>query len=386
MHTNNTFKMVAKTAQGLEDVLVTELTQLGAAGVVKGLRMVEFTGNMELLYKANYALRTAISILKPIAAFEATNENDLYKGVYKIDWSQYLDVDQTFSVHSTVHSPHFQHSHFAALKVKDAIADQFRVMKGSRPNVDVENPSVKIDLHIQMGRVNLSLDSSGDPLFKRGYRTATGLAPINEVLAAGMILLSGWDGKSSFIDPMCGSGTIAIEAAMIAANIAPGKFRPKYGFQTWKNYDEALFKQSCASFPVNKMEMPSILASDSDKHVLDAARKNIENAGLEHFVRVRHCRFEDLERPGENGTLIFNPPYGERLQDEDLTTFYGMVGSTLKHHFYGYEAWLITSSPSGMKSIGLKPAKKHILFNGALECRYLKFELYGGSKKQKDCS
>ena len=235
------FELIAKTFMGLEPVLAKELTQLGANDIQIGRRMVSFSGNKELMYRANFQLRTAIRILKPIKHFKAKSADDVYDEVKKIDWSQYLSLDKTFAVDSVVFSDEFRHSKFVAYKVKDAIVDQFRETQGKRPNISVANPDIRLNMHIAEYDCTLSLDSSGESLHRRGYRQESVEAPLNEVLAAGMILMTGWQGDTDFIDPMCGSGTLPIEAALIAHNMAPGLFRKEYAFEKWPDFDKDLF-------------------------------------------------------------------------------------------------------------------------------------------------
>lgn len=379
------FKMVAKTFRGLEEVLHNELENLGATNLIKGNRMVEFTGNQEMLYKANFHLRTALKILKPIFEFKVKNEDELYKSIQTIDWSNYFDLKNTFSVDSVVFSNNFSHTKYVALKVKDAIVDQFREKFGKRPYVDADDPDLRINIHISNETCTVSLDSSGDSLHKRGYRIKTNKAPLNEVLAAGMILLSGWDQKSLFIDPMCGSGTLIIEAAMMAHNIPPGLYRKKFGFETWKDFDSDLLEDIYEEeSPENKIDI-NIIGADISEIATRISLENIENAALKRKIDLITKPIEDFIPPrDEIGTIITNPPYGERLKKNEINDFYKSLGDKFKKSFKGYNIWMLSSNFEAIKNIGLHPSKKMTLFNGALECKFLNYEIYEGSKKRKD--
>jgi putative N6-adenine-specific DNA methylase len=377
-------RFVAKTLYGLEKVLAEELTGLGAANVQTGNRAVFLEGDKSLLYRANYNVRTALSFLMPIAEFRIKSKDDLYKAGLKIEWDRYMDPDDTFSITPVINSPHFPHTGYPGLILKDAVADFFRHKAGRRPSVDNNNPETLINLHISNDLVTVSLDSSVVPLFKRGYRQENTSAPLNEVLAAGILLLSGWNVSSGLTDPMCGSGTIPIEAGLIACNIPPGKFRSFYGFQKWKDFDESLFeniKQECDNQIVHSNV--KISGSDISDETLQYAKANVIKAGLSDVVILEQTDFKDLRSKEDSGFIIMNPPYGQRLQPEDIDRLYSMIGTTLKHNFPGYIAWLITSNKESVKNIGLKPKEKHILFNGALECILLKYEMYSGTKKHK---
>ncbi len=377
------FNLIAKTFAGLEDVLANELTVLGAADVKKLKRAVSFSGDNATMYRANYFLRTALCVLKPIAEFDAKDEDALYKEVGRINWGLYLSNDRTFAVSATVYSSVFTHSKYVSLKVKDAIVDQFRRRTGRRPDVDTLNPDLRIEVHIAERHVILLLNSSGEPLYKRGYRQATVKAPINEVLAAGMILLSGWNAQSDFLDPMCGSGTLLIEAALIAYGIAPGSYRRQFGFELWHDFDADLF----ADISEEQIAVPefkyTICGSDVAPGAVRAADENIRSAFLSKKVKVELHNFFDLRPSSAQGTIITNPPYGERLQPNDLRIFYQKIGDKLKLDFSGYEAWLIGSNQDLMKYIGLHPERKIKLYNGALECSFRKFSLYNGSKREQ---
>ncbi|WOI23170.1 THUMP domain-containing class I SAM-dependent RNA methyltransferase [Nonlabens ulvanivorans] len=377
---SQSFKMIAKTLFGLEEVLEKELRQLGATRIEKGVRMVSFEGDLGFMYKANMMLRTAIRILVPIHSFRARNEVDLYDGIYQMDWSKYLTAHDTLAVHGTVASQYFNHSQYVALKTKDAIVDQIRNNTGRRPDVDTKHPDLRVSVHINDQKVDVSIDSSGEPLFKRGYRQETNIAPINEVLAAGLILLSDWDQRSQFIDPMCGSGTIAIEAAMIAANIAPNLNRPEFGFEKWPNYDNALFEmiqESCLK-KMREFEGP-IIARDADGYTLEKAKENVKNANLQDFIKLEKGDFF-RDHQSAQAFIMFNPPYDERIEI-DTDAFYKSIGDTLKQRYTGSTAWLITGNLEALKSVGLRPSRKIKVYNGKLEARFVKYEMYRGTKK-----
>lgn len=379
------FKMVAKTFRGLEDVLYNELVNIGAADLKKGNRMVEFTGDKALMYKANFHLRTALRVLKPIAEFKVKNETELYNSVQTIDWNKYFDLENTFAVDSVVHSDYFSHSKYVALKVKDSIVDQFREKFKKRPNVEVENPDIRISIHISHNICTVSLDSSGDSLHKRGYRIKTHKAPLNEVLAAGMILISGWDKKSVFIDPMCGSGTLVIEAAMIANNIPPGIYRKKFGFETWKDFDSELLEEIYEEeSPASEIEI-KVIGSDVSEIAIRISKDNIDNATLKRKIELFIKPIEDFIPPNdETGIVITNPPYGERIKKNEINDFYKLLGDRFKNSFKGYNIWVLSSNFEAIKHIGLHPSKKITLFNGALECKFFNYTIYEGSKKRKN--
>jgi putative N6-adenine-specific DNA methylase len=380
-------KLIAKTIYGLEKVLFDELISLGAEKVKSVNRAVVFEGDQYLLYKANYCLRTAMSVLVQIAEFRIRSSDDLYKNCLRVNWKEYLDPEHTFSVVPVVNSPIFRHTGYAGLLLKDAIADWFRKKEGKRPSVDTSDPDIVFNLHISNDLVTVSLDSSVVPLYKRGYRKEQGSAPINEILAAGIILLSGWKAETSFLDPMCGSGTIPIEAALIASDIPAGRFRQFYGFQRWRDYNEELLLQ-VRKESESKAHIPATTISGSDisENAVSMTRKNVESAGLSDIITISKNDFCDLKASGNEGVIIMNPPYGQRIKSADNDKLYGMIGSTLKHSFPGYQAWLITSDKDSLKQVGLKPAKKTALFNGSIECLLVKYELYHGSKKNKQCN
>jgi len=381
---DKTFKMFAKTLQGLEEVLKQELIELGAANVKTGKRVVEFYGDKTLLYKANFYLRTALKILKPIAEFKAQNEEELYDKVQSVSWDSFFDVNQTFAIDSTVYSQYFSHSKYIALKVKDAIVDQFRDKYKKRPYVETENPDMQVNIHISNDLCTLSLDSSGESLHKRGYRTKATKAPLNEVLAAGMILLSGWDKKSNFIDPMCGSGTLLIEAAMIAYNIPPGIYRQKFAFETWKDFDSVLLENIYEEDVENNDFNAKIIGADISEIAIRVAKHNIANAALKRKIDLNIIPIENFKPPEKaKGIVITNPPYGERLKKDKIKEFYATLGDIFKNKFEGYAVWMLSNNMEAIKFIGLKPSQKITLFNGPLECKFLNYEIYQGSKKTK---
>ncbi|WP_234859133.1 THUMP domain-containing class I SAM-dependent RNA methyltransferase [Aquimarina aquimarini] len=381
---SNSFKMVAKTFYGFEEILASELRKLGAQQVEIGNRMVSFYGDTGFMYKANLCLRTALKILKPIASKRIRNEKDLYDFIQSINWSSYLSHEDTFAIYATVNSTIFTHSRFISLKTKDAIVDKFRKEGGERPNVDTEYPDLTINIHIQQDLCTVSLDSSGGSLHHRGYRTITNIAPINEVLAAGLLLLSGWDGQSDFLDPMCGSGTLAIEAAMIACNIPANLNRKEFAFEKWLDWDMDLFEkieEAC----LNKVRdfKYSIIGMDKAPSAVRKARTNVENANLSDYISIKEDNFFDTKKETENHLhMVFNPPYGERLQ-LNVEEFYAQIGDTLKQSYPGTNAWFITSNLEGLKHVGLRPSRKIKVFNGKLESKLVKYEMYAGSKRTK---
>jgi putative N6-adenine-specific DNA methylase len=380
----NNFKMVAKTFFGFEEILAKELQQLGAQNVEPGIRVVHFAGDKGFMYKANIALRTAIKILKPIYHFRAFNEVSLYKGIGGIDWSKYMNASQTFVIDATVHSDFFNHSEFIAQKCKDAIVDQFRTRTGQRPSIDKVHPDLRINIHIDKDQCSVSLDTSGASLHHRGYRTATNIAPINEVLAAGMLLLSGWEGRSDFLDPMCGSGTILAEAAMIACNIPANINRKEFAFEKWNDWDNALFDTVTESLLKKVREFNyTISGYDKAPSAVVKAKDNIRNANLDDYITIAERDFFSSEKENTGPLhLLFNPPYGERL-DIEMERFYREIGDTLKNGYPNTNAWFITANLESLKFVGLKPSRKIKLFNGSLEARLVKYEMYEGSRRTK---
>lgn len=378
------FKMVAKTFFGFEEILEKELFQLGAQNVVKGTRSVSFHGDKGFMYKANLALRTALKILKPIHTFKAYNEQMLYDGIQKVDWSDYLKVQQSFVVETTLYSEQFTHSQFVAQKVKDAIVDQFKTNTGARPSIDKDFPDLRIHIHIDRDFCTLSLDTSGVSLHQRGYKTATNIAPINEVLAAGMLILSGWDGNAHFLDPMCGSGTIVAEAAMIACNIPANINRKEFAFERWQDWDSELFDKVLESLLKKTREFHyTIVGCDKAPSAVEKAKDNIINANLDEYITIKQADFFQSEKEVEGPLhVVFNPPYGERLNIE-MERFYREIGDTMKQNYPGTNAWFITANLEALKFVGLRPSRKIKLFNGKLEARFVKYEMYAGSKRTK---
>jgi putative N6-adenine-specific DNA methylase len=372
------FDMVAKTFLGLEGVLADELRALGAEDVNEGNRVVAFKGDKEMLYRANFACRTAVRVLKPFLKLRSSSADDLYEQLKSFDWEQLMQVNTTFAIDATVYSEEFNNSRFVTYRVKDAIADFFNEKYGKRPSIRLTNPDIRLDVHISGRDVTLSLDSSGDPLFKRGWRVAQTDAPINEVLAAGIILLSGWDGKTDLIDPMCGSGTFLIEAALIGANIAPGVYRDHYAFQQWPDYDADLFDKVYNDDSAEREFTHKIYGSDIEGKAIAIARANVKNAGLNKYIELERRDFNEIELVPEGGTLISNPPYGERLNVEDIEALYREMGFKFKHTFKGYNIWLICNNEELYHKVGLKPSVRYKLNNGGLDCELLQYVIFDG--------
>ena len=377
--------MLAKTFKGLEQVLATELVQLGANNVQVERRAVSFTGDKRMLYTANMCLRTASRVLVPILSFKAQKADDIYEQVKALDWSQYMTVKTTFQIDATVYSDYFRHSQFVTYRVKDAIVDYWMERENQRPSVKLEGADLYLNVHIAGDRVTLSLDSSGESLHKRGYRVANTQAPINEALAAGMLLLAGWNGQSDFYDPMCGSGTLLIEAALIARNIAPGVYRQGFAFEKWADFDADLWDEVYNDDSREREFKHKIYGSDAGFYAVQAATKNIQSASLQRDIEVKQIRVEELRLADTNteGALVMiNPPYGERLsQDKNVLRLYQDMGTALKHQFSGATAWVISSNEGALKCIGLRPAKKIHLVNGDLDCLFNKYELFKGDRK-----
>ena len=388
--------MLAKTFKGLEEVLAQELTELGANDVLIERRAVSFMGDKALLYRANFCLRTAIRILVEIAkpqrlaiSKNTKPEDALYEAVKAIDWSKYMTAETTFAIDATVYSETFRNSRFVTYRVKDAIADYWQEKAGKRPNVKVSDPDLLVNVHIANETVTVSLDSSGESLHKRGYRVATTEAPINEVLAAGMLLIAGWKGQSDFYDPMCGSGTLPIEAALIARNIAPGVFRKSFAFEKWLDFDADLWSDIYNDDSREREFDHKIYGSDASFYAIQQATKNVKSAGVAKDVELKQIRMEELKplTPNpitSNPLIMINPPYGERLaSNKDMEDLYGKIGTALKHQFAGATAWIISSNDAAMKCIGLKPSKKMRLLNGELDCQFNKYELFNGKRNDR---
>ena len=390
------YRMLAKTFKGLEEVLAQELTELGANDVLIERRAVSFMGDKALLYRANFCLRTAIRILVEIAkpqrlaiSKNTKPEDALYEAVKAIDWSKYMTAETTFAIDATVYSETFRNSRFVTYRVKDAIADYWQEKAGKRPNVKVSDPDLLVNVHIANETVTVSLDSSGESLHKRGYRVATTEAPINEVLAAGMLLIAGWKGQSDFYDPMCGSGTLPIEAALIARNIAPGVFRKSFAFEKWLDFDADLWSDIYNDDSREREFDHKIYGSDASFYAIQQATKNVKSAGVAKDVELKQIRMEELKplTPNpltSNPLIMINPPYGERLaSNKDMEDLYGKIGTALKHQFAGATAWIISSNEAAMKCIGLKPSKKMRLLNGELDCQFNKYELFNGKRNDR---
>ena len=375
------FELIAKTFMGLEPVLAEELTQLGANNVQIGRRMVSFTGDKEMMYRANFQLHTAIRILKPIKHFKARSAEEVYDQIQKIKWDDILDVKKTFSVDSVVYSEEFRNSRFVTYKVKDAIVDWFREKQGTRPNISVSNPDIRLNIHIAEDNATLSLDSSGESLHRRGYRQEQVEAPLNEVLAAGMILMTGWKGECDFIDPMCGSGTIAIEAALIARNISPGVFRKEFAFEKWNDFDQDLFDAIYNDDSQERVFEHHIYGYDVDMKAVNTANLNVRAAGLTKDITISQADFKDFTQPAEKSIIVMNPPYGERISTPNLLNTYKMIGERFKKAFAGNEAWVLSYREECFEQIGLKPSIKIPVFNGSLECEFRKYVMFDGKMK-----
>jgi putative N6-adenine-specific DNA methylase len=391
MKKNKDFLIVAKTFKGLEEVLAQELIELGANELQLERRAVSFRGDKALLYRANFCLRTALRVLVPIATFKAKDTDALYEQLKKLSWSDYMTADSTFAIDATVYSESFRNSRFVTYRVKDAIADYWIERAHKRPNVDVENPDLRLNVHIAKEQVTVSLDSSGDSLHKRGYRVATTEAPISEVLAAGMLLLAGWKGQSDFYDPMCGSGTLLIEAALIARNIAPGVFRKEFGFERWPDFDADLWNDIYNDDSAEREFDHKIYGSDASFYAIQQATKNVKAAGVQKDIELKQIRMEEIKWENEkmnkceNALVMLNPPYGERLaSNKDMEDLYGKIGTALKHQFTGATAWIISSNAAAMKCIGLKPTQKLHLLNGELDCQFNQYELFQGKRKDNN--
>jgi putative N6-adenine-specific DNA methylase len=384
LNTDKTISYVATTFYGLEQVLSEELHNLKAKNIAIHNRAVSFNGNKKLLYEANLKLRTALRILQPIVSFNVSNQQDLYNGAKAVKWDNYMHAEQSIYIHAISNHPAFNNTMFVAQKVKDAIADYFREIAGKRPSINKIDPDIQIQVHLSKDKCTISLDSSGIPLYKRGYRKETGEAPLNEVLAAGMVLLSKWDANKALIDPMCGSGTILIEAALHALNIAPGKFRKFFAFQRWKDYDKDLFdKIKLLAIENEKKKNLKIIGCDRSQKVLFSAVKNIEAAGLDNIIELNKKEMHEFTPPNGGGWVITNPPYGERIRlTESIDNFYKTIGDILKKKYSGYEAWIISSNLEALKKIGLSASRKITLYNGSLECKLLRYEIYDGTKKK----
>ena len=373
--------MIAKTLYGLEDILAEELLALGANNIQTGRRMVSFTGDLGLLYKTNFHCRTALRILKPIARFKAKNADAVYWKAKEVKWEDYIPLDKTFAIDSVVYSEEFNHSKFVAYKTKDAIVDYFTEKFGERPSVRVNNPELYLHIHISHDDCTLSLDSSGESLHKRGYRIEQTEAPLNEVLAAGMILKTGWRGESNFVDPMCGSGTLLIEAAMIALNIPPGIYRKEFAFEKWVDFDSKLFEHIYNDDSNERKFAFKCYGSDISPVAIGMAEKNVRNAALMKYVDLKVVPFQQYSEAPQPGIMVTNPPYGERLSSHNLGELYSMIGERLKHVFAGYNVWIISHKEECFDRISLHPSEKAELMNGHLTCEYRRYEMFEGTNK-----
>ncbi len=374
------FKMIAKTFKGLEDVLAAELINLGANDVEIQRRAVSFTGDKSLLYKSNLHLRTATRVLMPIFEFSATNPDEVYEAIKNFNWETIMDINTTFAIDTTVYSDEFRHSKFVSYRVKDAIVDFFMEKHNNRPSVNLTNPNLTIHLHIANKTCSVSLDSSGESLHKRGWRVAQTEAPINEVLAAGMLLMAGWDGSRDLVDPMCGSGTVLIEAAMIALNIPPGIYRSSFAFEKWRDFDEELFDTLYNDDTVEKEFTHKIYGSDCAMRAVRIAEQNVKSAGLSKYIELTSMPLQKIEVERHDCLVVTNPPYGERITSPDIVKLYADLGTCMKHKFLNSEVWVISSADDLLKHIGLKPARRIRLTNGQLDCWYNKYEIFEGKR------
>jgi len=377
-------KFIAKTLEGLEEILADELSDMGAQDIEIWKRAVAYSGDKMTLYRSNLMLRTCLKVLVFMKEFSVENEIELYNEIKKIPWEDYLGLEDTFAIDSVVNSEKFRHANFIALKAKDAIADRFREKYNQRPNVDTQDPTLKINIHIRENIVTLSLDSSGQSLHMRGYRKHSVDAPLNEVLAAGLVLMSSWDKTSTLIDPMCGSGTILCEAARIAGKIPPQSPDRAFAFKKWKSYDPELWKMVCdeAEAKINTKDIPSLLGYDINQKAAQVAITNIGEAGLSEFIKIEKEDFFYLEG-SQDIILIFNPPYDGRLKEKDVLDFYSFIGDKLKLSFQGCTAWILSGHMAAMKNIGLRPSAKKSLLNGSIPSLFCRYDMYAGSKKQK---
>lgn len=375
--------VVIKTLQGLEDVLAQECRQLGFRDIEILNRAVRIRAGQKDVYRANYHLRTALKVLVPVNHFLAETEDALYEGVRQTDWGLFLDPSMTLAVEVVLHSRLFSHSKFLAQKTKDAIVDQIREHTNRRPRVDLESPDIRISLHIDENKVGVYLDSSGDPLYMRGYRVGQHQAPLNEVLAAGILMLAGWKGQGNLVDPMCGSGTLLIEGAMMAHGLPPGMYREAFGFEKWKDFDADLFDEVTEEEVSVKPFTHQIVGGDIQVKNILMAKETLKRASLIKKIELVHQPMEEFIPPAGGGFLVTNPPYGERIGSPKLIQLYSDLGTRLKHHYAGYEAWIFSGSVQGMKNVGLRPTRRYPLLNGSIPCSLSGFQLYKGSKKAR---
>lgn len=378
------FPLIAKTVSGLEEVLAGELTSIGAENVMVLNRAVSFMADQSLMYRSNFLCRTALRILKPLFHFEINDQGDLYREITNFTWENLIKPDQTLAIDAVISYTVFTNSQFVAQRTKDAVVDRIRKVNGQRPSVDLDNPDLKINVHIFKDQCTVALDSSGQSLHRRGYRQSTGPAPLNEVLAAGLLRLSNWDQETPLLDPMCGSGTLLIEAAMLAGNIPAGMHRKLWGFMKWNDFDSELWESVRGEGlkGIKSIEVP-LYGADRSPRAIAAASENVQFSGLGKSIHVEVCALSELDPPFQNGFMIFNPPYDERIKIEDSLAFYKMIGDSLKQNFAGYTAWLISSDIASVKFIGLRPSRKIPIYNGPLECRFLRFDLFKGRSKNQ---
>lgn len=384
MRQRHSFPMVAKTMAGLEEILAEELTVLGADDIEIGNRMVSFRGDLAMMYRANFHCRTALRILRTVYEFKARTTDEIYKKVKAMNWFEHLDENSTFAVDTVTFSELYNHSKFVSYRVKDAIVDYFMQKTGKRPSVDIEKPDLLINFHIAHDKCTLSFDSSGDSLHKRGYRIAQTEAPLNEVLAAGMIMKTGWRGETDFIDPMCGSGTLLIEAALIAMNTPPGIYRKGFGFERWRNFNKELFESIYNDDSGEKKFEHKIYGSDISPKAIEIAKMNAKEAGVDHLIDLKVMPFEEYEEaPSSEGIMVTNPPYGERIVPEDLFGLYEKLGERLKHVFMGYSAWILSYKKECFNKIGLRHSKRYALRNGSLDCEFRRYDIFAGKRKEQ---
>lgn len=378
---NEQLKITLKTFFGMEDVLSDELEELGYTVENKLNRAVQLSGTWKDVYFLNTHVRCAISILVELASFKIKHEDELYKYCKKVKWTELFDISKSFAVKGAIFSKHFNHSQYPFLVVKDAIVDQFREITGERPNVNIKKPQVLFDLYINNDAVTLSVNTSGVPLFQRGYREETGIAPLNEVVAAGLIRMSGWDRKSTFIDPFCGSGTLLIEAAMLACDIPPSVERQHFAFKNLKNFDNEYWEELQNGMKRVVRELPcEIKGCDISDEMVLKSRRNLRTFSFGRFIDIRQGDFTSMSISSDKGTMVTNPPYGERMGDE-IDDLYERIGSWMKHDLPGFSCWILSSNMEAFKFIGLKPTQKVKVYNGDLDCSFRNFEIYSGSKK-----
>ncbi len=375
---NSTLNCFAAVPRGAEELAAAELAALGISGAQPGKGGVAFSTDRSGLYRANLWLRTASRVLVQLALFPCSSPAELYAGVHAVPWQELITPEMTLAVDCSLRDSALTHSGFVALKTKDAVVDRIRESCGSRPNVDTASPDVRINVHLHKNLCTISLDSSGDSLDRRGYRLERNEAPLRETLAATVVALTGWDGSVPLADPMCGSGTIPVEAALMAAHIPPG-FQRDFGFQRWLDFDKELWEGICADAEVGIRRLPVglITGYDLDNRALLLAGRNVAKAGLEGQIHFFHAALQDFRPEGDKGVVILNPPYGKRLgEDDDLRELYCQIGDVMKKYCRGWTGYVLTGNLELAKYIGLKASRRYVLFNGAIECRLLKYDLY----------